>query len=530
MISVLDCTLRDGGYINNWNFGKHTIKKICDLLQKAYIEIIEVGFLTDLPHSKDHSLFSSCAQIAEVCPNKGKSMLAAMIALGEKELDPSVLPLKEDSCLDIVRITFHRNEEEIERAEKYAAILMEKGYKVCMQPVGTTTYSDKELINLLERVNQLSPYAFYLVDTLGTLCNDELMRFIYLIDNNLDKNIKLGFHSHNNLQMSFSNAQEIIDCHSSRDFIIDCSLFGMGRGAGNLCTELITRRLNELGIANYSMLNILEAIDSHIYPIFLKSGWGYNAHYYMAAIHKCHPNYATYLMEKQTLTMNQVDFLLQNLPKDTRHIYDSTLIERLYQNLQRHSINDDDETHRLSAMLNKRTVLLIAPGKSITLYSDKIKDFIKKKQPVIFSVNCSPESYPIDYAFVSNNKRMQSLDYDTINHKIIITSNLPKISEKFVCVDYDSLCDFTADEPDNAGIMLIRLMANVGVSDVYLAGYDGFDPNPVVNYYSGTMVTDIDFDKSKAKNTGIKLQISQLKKRINIHFITPSYYETGSSI
>ena len=125
---ILDCTLRDGGYINDWRFGKREIRKIIGHLSKAGIEIIEVGFLTDLETNDEQSLYSTIEEIKTVCKGNRNSLIAAMIALGEKEIDPERLPNATEGPLDIVRLTFHRDEEEIEKAERYAKILMEKGY------------------------------------------------------------------------------------------------------------------------------------------------------------------------------------------------------------------------------------------------------------------------------------------------------------------------------------------------------------------------------------------------------------------
>lgn len=126
-LKLLDCTLRDGGYINNWDFGQNTIRQIIGGLSEAEIDIIEVGFLTNLEHTSDQSLYGSCAELDKVCPDSRGSRIAAMIALGEKELDPSVLPDSSETCLDIVRITFHKTASETERAVSYAKCLMKKG-------------------------------------------------------------------------------------------------------------------------------------------------------------------------------------------------------------------------------------------------------------------------------------------------------------------------------------------------------------------------------------------------------------------
>ena len=135
----------------------------------------------------------------------------------------------------------------------------------------------------------------------------DILRIFYLIDNNLFKDIKIGFHSHNNLQLSFSNAQELITLNSKREIIIDTSIFGMGRGAGNLCTELMLQYINENIENKYYMLPILETIDEFIMPIFKTHSWGYSVPYYIAAINDCHPSYATYLTNMQTLFVKDIN-------------------------------------------------------------------------------------------------------------------------------------------------------------------------------------------------------------------------------
>lgn len=523
-LKLLDCTLRDGGYINNWRFGKNVIKSVCQNLSAANIDIIEVGFLTDISHSSEESLYSDCDEVMEKCFCEGASKLAAMIALGEKEIDPDGFPHVKDSPLEIIRITFHQEHDEIQRAIKYAEVLMEKGYKVCMQPVGTTSYSDKDLLSLIEMINKLKPYAFYLVDTLGILCREELLRFIFLIDYNLDEGIKIGFHSHNNLQMSFANAQLIAEYHSSREFIVDCSVYGMGRGAGNLCTELIAQYINGTEMSSYNMVPIYETLDTYIYPIYLVSPWGYSAHYYISAAHKCHPNYAAFLMNKQTLTMNQIDLILKNLPPDERDTYNKKLIEEMYYNFQNKTIDDSENINKLKKLLCERNILILAPGKSISIHSDKIKEFISNSCPFIITINGSFDGYDSDFIFISNLKRLYSIELDKIDTKMIITSNLPNIVRDSYYVDYSSLCSKESNEPDNSGIMLIRLMCNMDVKKIYIAGFDGFEETVKNNYYTEKMMNSVNPENISDKNYSIAAQLYRLKKNIDIEFLTPSKY------
>lgn len=525
-IHLLDCTLRDGGYINNWHFGKGIISDICAKLSAARLDIIEVGFLTNKSRTDDDSLYNNCAQIDEIVGGREDpaSRVAAMIAIGEMELDPVSLPLAESCALDIVRVTFHNSKLEIEKAFSYARCLMERGYEVCIQPVGTTSYTDKELIDLLDRVNELEPYAFYLVDTLGILQRHELLHFIDLIDHNLGSKIRLGFHSHNNLQMSYANAQGISEYQSSREFILDCSVYGMGRGAGNLCTELISQYENSKVAGRYEMTPIYEILDNYIYPIFLEISWGYNVHYYIAAVHRCHPNYASFLLNKQTLTMNEVDLILKNIPKENRYIYNKKLIETQYYNFQNHNIDDSKTCVALKEDLKGREVLLLAPGKSVNAYRNQISAFIGDKTPVVISINSLLGNFPTDYVFVSNLKRLYMLDTKKLSMPVILTSNLPNIVQGGMYVDYSALCAKEGEERDNSGVMLIRLMQKLGVKQVYLAGYDGFGRGFGDNYFDKKMVNSVNPEDAERKNAFIARQIKEIMQGVEIVTLTPSKY------
>lgn len=525
-ILLLDCTLRDGGYINHWHFGREIIPQICAKLAAAKIDIIEMGFLINQPHTEDDSLYANCEELDAAAKQCGltASRVAAMIAIGETELEPEALSPAAQSRLDIVRITFHNSDAEQEKAFRFARQLMDKGYEVCMQPVGTTSYTDKELLDLIAQINTLDPYAFYLVDTLGILQRKELQHFIDLIDHNLASGIKFGFHSHNNLQMSYANAQYISDYQTAREFILDCSVYGMGRGAGNLCTELIARYLNDAELGQYELMPIYEILDNHIYPIFTQFGWGYNTHYYISAVHQCHPNYAAFLMNKQTLTMNEVDLILRNLPAKERHVFHRERIDELYYCFQNHNIDDSEVRAKLGEAVRNRNILLLAPGKSISSNHDVIEKFIAEKDPVVISINTIFQKLPSHYVFISNLKRLYSLDTEHMDVPVILTSNLPNVVRGGMYLDYAALCDKSNDELDNSGVMLLRLMAYVEAKRVYIAGFDGFSKESINNYFDGRMINSVDPGDVDRKNASIARQLNAVGQSLEIISLTPSMY------
>ncbi|MGN0701529.1 MAG: aldolase catalytic domain-containing protein [Oscillospiraceae bacterium] len=522
-LKILDCTLRDGGYINNWNFGEDNIRSICRRLSSAGTDIIEMGFLTN-DAKEGHSLYGNTAEIDKLAPEcNGTTQIAAMIALGEKEMNPALLPLAESTRLDIVRITFHNDESEIARAVDYARCLMSKNYKVCMQPVGTTSYTSIELLRLIDRINELNPFAFYLVDTLGMMYKHDLLKMIYLIDSNLNKDIAIGFHSHNNLQTSFSNVQEILEFQSQRQFIVDGSVFGMGRGAGNLCTEIIMDYINKTYENRYDILPLLEIIDESLINYYAQNPWGYSAGYFLSAAKGCHPNYASYLLTKQTIQATQIGAILEKIPNEERSVFNHDLIDRLYISAQENHVNDSDARDTLKSLISDKAVLVLAPGKSLEQQRSEIDGFINGHDLFIVSVNFIPD-YHCDAYFVSNQRRISLMNIADAD-KLLLTSNVRfNHKGKALVFDYSDLLNDRRVVYDNAGLMLINLLISLGVNQIYLAGFDGFGSNQLENYVNSFHMGVVEREHQQNINAAIEAQLSDFTKSASIELITKSRY------
>jgi 4-hydroxy 2-oxovalerate aldolase len=524
---ILDCTLRDGGYINNWKFGEDVIRNTIGKLIQTNIDIVECGFLRDIPYDSDISVFNSIDKfIPFITPKKIGVIYVGMIAVGD--IEAAKIERYTGESLDGIRITFHKHEWI--QAQELASNLMDKGYKVFMQPVGTSVYSDQKLLELVAKVNILNPFAFYIVDTLGSMYKDDVLHKFLLIDKNLDNEIVIGYHSHNNLQMAFANAQNLLSDHRNRQIILDASIYGMGRAAGNLCTELITKYINDNIASRYDITPLLEIYDEYLAPIYSSRPWGYSVPYFLAASEGVHPNYASYLMNKQTLNVKKIGVLLNYIPQDKRDLYDQNLIEELYRQFQDHAIDDTEARMRISLLISGRPLLVLAPGKSLSTNHQLISDFIKNKSPFIIAINTFIEEYGQDIVFVSNLKRFsrieQKVDVSTFSTNFIITSNLLQSSEnpRVFLVDYASLLSVDS-EADNAGMMLLRLLKSIGAKEVFLAGFDGFLADSDNTYYTKDMSNTIDKEVVKNRHAVVQEQISQIAKNIRLTFITPSDYK-----
>jgi len=529
VVKILDCTLRDGGYINQWHFGEKRIKNIVKGLISAEIDIVEVGFLSGDAYDKEHALYPDDSYVDNVIDiEKGKTKIAAMIALENKEVDPDILRDASQSALDIVRLTFHGTKEEISKAIYVARALMDKGYEVCIQPVGTTGYTDGALLDLIGQINILKPYAFYIVDTLGEMYKHDILRMLHLIDHNLEGSVAVGFHSHNNMQLSLANAQEFVEFPTKRNIILDSSVFGMGRGAGNLYTEAITEYLNNISGAQYDILPMLQIIDEQLMPIYSETPWGSSAAYFLSAIKRCHPNYASYLLSKQSLRVSDIGVLLDSVPPEERMLYNAGLIEKMYSEYQETSVDDGGAVDALRSELAGRDVMVIAPGKSIEANWDSVAAAAKEGSALTISINFVPAgaNADIDMVFVSNRKRFSVFEHIP-QDKMIFTSNVVERPQGAKTVNYIDLVNSSPQVSDNAGLMLLRLLIRLGAKKVFLAGFDGFSYQHSDNYYSRNMIgaNETDREMVDAKNAGMADQLSKMKREIEIEFITKSQYE-----
>ena len=327
-IKLLDCTLRDGGYVNNWDFKKNNIIKIINNLIDAKIDFVECGFLKNETSDSEKSLYSSIEELEEVLDLvKSGAKFTVMINYGEFGATETIKTKYKNLFF---RIAFKKKDKK--EALEFVKKLVDDGNKVFVNPMNTNSYSSNEFLDLINSVNQIKPYAFTIVDTFGAMKEKDVLSMFYVAESTLDKDIKLCFHSHNNLQLSFSNTSKLLNAVNQRELIIDSTVFGIGRGAGNLATELIVQYLNDNFNTEYDIIPILKTLHEQINPIFLKSPWGYSVHYYLAAKNLCHPNYAKYLIDKKTVAVEVINNILQAIPPDKKASFDKDLIEKILEN------------------------------------------------------------------------------------------------------------------------------------------------------------------------------------------------------
>lgn len=519
-IHVLDCTLRDGGYCNQWKFGFRNTKKIAKSLVDANVDIIECGFLTNKgAYNPEITKFATIDEIAAVIPaDRENKLFVAMVNFGEYNVDD--LPDYDGRSIDGIRVAFHK--KNLVEALEMCRGIKAKGYKVYVQAMVSLSYSDEEFLSLIRAMNEIEPYAFYIVDSFGMMKKKNLIRLFYMVENNLKDGIWIGFHSHNNMQLAYSNAQSLVDAQTNRNLIIDSSIYGMGRGAGNLNTELFVEYLNENADGKYNLKPLLNVIDEILNDFYQKSYWGYSLPNYISAVHWAHPNYAGYLSEKNTLTVEAMDEIFSMMPQDKRFEFDKNYIEQLYVKYMATGEAQEKHKEELKGRLKEKRILLIAPGKSSGEEKDKIVGFAAQSDVITISVNFDYPDCRTDLIFISNLRRFRELPAEIYN-KCVVTSNIPADGVYLQTNYFDLLLPNDAVK-DNAGLMAVKFLITLGVKKIYLAGFDGYSHDAQQNYALSQMELITKNAIIDAMNDGMKSVMSEFQSSAGISWLTKQKY------
>lgn len=535
-VKVLDCTLRDGGRIINCAFDDAETKDISFRLASAKVDIIEVGFLRDW-HNVDYkghsTFFTDVDQIRPfVDKSKKDAMYVAFIDYGMFDFES--LKHYDGTSIDGIRFGFTKKnyEENYEDIIKCISTIKKAGYKLFIQGVNSLNYSDKEILELVDMINEVHPYSFGIVDTYGAMYIDDVDRLYGLIDRNMDSDICINFHSHNNYQLSFGFAQEVIKLSrgTTRQVIIDATLGGMGKVAGNLNTELMVDYLVRKLHYDYEFDDILDIIDDHIFKYTLNYKWGYSIPAMMAGIYKSHPNNIIYLTEKFRLETKDISNLLSMIDPQTRQRYDYDNIQKLYTEYISDKIDDQQTVKKLREILEGKEVLLLAPGNSINTFRNAIREYTSTHNVVVISANFVSEDYPGAFSFFGNAKRYSKLKTKRVSGHTIIASNIKSDDKQDFVLNYHSLINRGYKYFENTVMMLLNFLKRVNPSKITIAGFDGFSNKKEENYLNADFQNDRhirEFDDLNEEISRMFMELKQtLEGKCEIEFLTPSIYES----
>ena len=492
---ILDCTLRDGGYYTNWDFDNSLVKDYLKLTKMLPIDIIEIGYRGN---ANKHDYYGEFYYLTKSNLKKIKSFIGKNKKLSimvdtkdwnnSNELKKNLFQCK--GIVDIVR--FAVKPKETKKIIGHLKVAKELGFAVALNLMYShLILNDKKIISPILKLKKYFD-ILYIVDSYGTLISGEVEEIIKYIKS-LDNKIQIGFHAHNNLELALSNSIEAMDNGVS---YVDSTFTGMGRGAGNLKTELLLTYLslkkNILKIKNFkNMANVIDQFEE----IKLKEKWGTSLPYMISASTKSPQSEAMNLIKSKRY--NLTDIITYLSKKNNRKI---------------------EVKKKLT--FKKNNVLIIGGGDSVKIKLNYINELLKTNLDlfVVFSssrnlklfkkiknstITCitGNEINKIEPTYL---KRKDFIINDIIDDKTILPSNL----SNFYKLRKNSYNKKINNSPLSIALSVAQ---EVKAQKIYLIGFDGYEKVNKVNDHS-------------LFNENQKI-LDFYSKRLNLLFLTDTIYE-----
>lgn len=499
-VEILDCTTRDGGYINKWHFDKKMVREVYRALSKSGVDYVELGFRGTSKYFDPAAYGTWRFTTEEDLRSTAKGIEGAKIGVmgdyGKIEIEDFID--KKDSIIDLIRIAVNR--DKVIKAVSFLEKIKEKGYKTSLQAMGFTAYTDQEKQQLKKAVLASNLDYFYIADSYGSILPDEMLS---IFEPFLDiAPTKVGFHPHNSLQMAFANTLEAIKIGVD---IVDSTIYGMGRGAGNLPTETLIAYLQLKKKTKYNVIPILSCIEKYFIDLHESEPWGYQLPYLISGMFKCHPYYADDLVGRREYAIEDIWKVLEVIETLNPVGFDRGIIEKMINRgvissagkslvSKKSDITEEPLEKSLLACpyINRhigRDFLVLANGPSLLECNEKIHSFIKKYNPVVLGANYLSNLFVPDYHAFNNKKRF-TMHIDTVDQQsqLLIGENIPAdMITEYTDRKYETLCFKDILDADfeivdgriqsncrTISVLLLGVALVMGAKRVFIAGMDGY--------------------------------------------------------
>jgi 4-hydroxy 2-oxovalerate aldolase len=290
-IKVIDCTVRDGGLMNKWQFDNTFVRQVYDALAEAGVDYMEIGYLSSESafDRKEVGPWRFCGEKdlkAIIGDEEKKIKLSAMADIGR--IDHNDIPVRSEGSLDMIRVACYAHQTD--KAIELAHHCMDKGYETTINLMAVSTLGPRVLEEALADLAISEVPIIYLVDSFGAFYSEDIDVLAKMYMERLPGKT-IGIHAHNNQQLAFANT---ISSIISGINYLDATLYGIGRGAGNCPLELL---LSFLKNPKFKVRPVVEVIEKQILPWREKIDWGYFIPYMVTGVLNQHPRAAMACME-----------------------------------------------------------------------------------------------------------------------------------------------------------------------------------------------------------------------------------------
>lgn len=498
---ILDCTIRDGGYLNDWHFDLKLVRELYRAHSRSGIDFVEIGFRsTDKyfdPKQYGPWRFTPEQLVSEVVKGISGPAVSLMVDFGKVDIED--IPDRKNSIASMYRVAVHK--DKALQAVEFCNVIADKGYIASIQLMGIVNYTEDDFNQILGALKDSKIDYVYFADSYGSLLSSDIKG---ILDRLSVTGKKIGFHAHNNLQLGFANTLEAI---KNGVDIVDGTVYGMGRGAGNLPIEILLSYLEKTSVKNtYNTLPVLDIIDRYMLDLHKDLKWGYDLSYMLSGMFEVHPYYSKTMVDYREYSVEDIlrtletvkemkpigfkkpilDSIIQSgfvgIPisqKDGKSEFDSIPVQDLSEfgqipYLDRHSSRD---------------FLVLANGPTLEEEKEQIEKFIKKYNPVVIGANYLGDLFVPHYHAFGNKKRF--IDYvDTVDAgSDMLISNI--FSDEFIKKYTERKYEFIQHLPQlsndfnisngvimkncrTISILSVAVAIVMGAERIFIVGMDGY--------------------------------------------------------
>lgn len=535
---LLDCTVRDGGYVNNWDFPLETVQNMYVASAQAGTDIFEIGFW-DMDETK--SLWKRCPPDAVKAVRKDGSLKISVMLEDSTAGMPVGTP--EETGVDIIRVAL--NKDKVAHTLPKLTRYKEQGYEVYIQLMGITSYTDLEILQMITLVESSGNADFVNIgDSYGSLAPKNTAHIISLMKRNTK--LKVGLHPHNNMQLGMANIIAAIDAGAD---VVDGSMYGMGRGGGNVPLELILSYYGRIYTNRFDVTPVLNFIDMNMLRLRDQYEWGYSLPALLSGAYECHPYYTSKLVAKREYTIEEILKTVKLVSESNVIGFSAKLLQQIVENGFVMPPEYVEDSIRLFVEANKnkasyqqrhtgRNFVILANGLTLATHQELINQEIVNRNAVVIGSNNLDGMFVPNYHSFSSQRRFEKY-INTVSEKSIILLG-PNIQTKGLVNSYENIICYNSSETDlviqdgvitsncrsiallNAAVALV-----MGAKRIAFAGFDGYKDGSLL-FYAEEESKDIkDVLQKHLENQRYLDMLIQCANNLNceVEFITPTTYD-----
>ena len=398
-VRLLDCTLRDGGYYNDWDFTPRLVQRYLDAMARARVPIVEVGFRSTERNGYLGATAYTTDRYLDTLDLPGSAEIGVMVNAKELTADRGAHRVVDElfspsaqSPVRLVRLAAHFGE--LARIGDGVKRLQDLGYRVGVNLMQIASRTDAEVVEFAGLCRQWQIDVAYFADSFGGMRPADMQSAVNTIAREFGGPV--GCHTHDNMSMAFANTVAAIE--AGADYV-DATVLGMGRGPGNVRTEYMAIELAQRGLADLDPAELLPIVTDDFAALHAEYGWGTSAYYFLSAANNIHPTYIQEMTRDGRYTVREIVSALDRLGSEGGASFSRDRLEASAQPAGTTAGEDHDADGAFDAAdwCAGRDVLIVGPGPTAVERRTDVEAYIRAHAPLVLALNALP---PIDPSLV----------------------------------------------------------------------------------------------------------------------------------